>query len=257
MTAQATKLGTDLAHDLARSLDPVVLATDAGFVLDDWQAEALRSTAPRMLMLCSRQSGKTLTTALIALATAILQPGALVLIVSPSQRQSAEMFRTVLDLYHKLEGVPGLVQESVLRSELANGSRIVALPGSEKTVRGYAAAALVIVDEAARVEDALITAVRPMLATSNGRLCALTTPAGKRGWFYEAWTGAENWHRVRVSATECPRISAEFLEEERRALGPLRFSEEYELAWLDDALSVFSTELIDQAVSSDVEVLHV
>ena len=49
---------------------------------------------------------------------------------------------------------------------LANGSRIIALPGTEKTIRGYAAADLVVIDEAARVEDDLLTAVRPMLAAA-------------------------------------------------------------------------------------------
>ena len=88
---------------------------------------------------------------------------------------------------------------SVLKAELANGSRIVALPGNERTVRGYAAADLIIIDEANRVEDDLISAVRPMMATSQGRLIALTTPAGKRGWFYESWIGDD-------SLAPCPRL---------------------------------------------------
>src|SRR5262245_20554162 len=104
-----------MARDLARALDPVLIAKDAGFDLDQWQADLMRSTAPRVLLLCSRQSGKTTVTALIALATAVLQPGALVLIVSPSQRQSAEMHRVVLNLYRRLDGDPDLTEESVLR----------------------------------------------------------------------------------------------------------------------------------------------
>jgi hypothetical protein len=99
---------------------------------------------------------------------------------------------------------------------MENSSRILALPGTEKTIRGYAKADLVVIDEAARVEDELLAAVRPMLATSEGggRLIALTTPAGKRGWFFEAWTGTEPWTRVCVTAEDCPRISKEFLAEE-------------------------------------------
>src|SRR5436190_15662849 len=115
-----------MAHDLARALDPVLIAKDCGFDLDLWQADLMRSSAPRVLLLCSRQSGKTTVTALIALATAMLQPSALVLIVSPSQRQSAEMHRVVLGLYRRLDGVPEMTEESVLRSTLSNGSRIVA-----------------------------------------------------------------------------------------------------------------------------------
>ena len=54
-----------------------------------------------------------------------------------------------------------------------------------------------------------------MLAVSGGRLIALSTPFGKRGWFHAAWRSAEDWDRVKVTAEQCPRISAEFLVEER------------------------------------------
>src|SRR5262249_58583177 len=140
-------------RDIGRALDPVQVALECGFELDGWQRDLMRSDAKRMLLCCARQTGKSTVTALMALSTAILQPGALILIVSPSQRQSAELFRTVMRLYHKLAGVPALRMESVLRCELENGSRILALPGDERTIRGYAGADLVIIDEAARVED--------------------------------------------------------------------------------------------------------
>ena len=131
----------------------------------------------------------------------------------------------------------------------------MALPGDERTIRGYASVDLVVVDEAARCEDALVTAVRPMLAVSQGRLIALTTPAGKRGWFYEAWTGDDSWHRVKVAATECPRISQAFLDEELRELGAQRFSEEYQLAWIDPDEAVFSSAIVDAAFSNTVRPL--
>ena len=142
---------------------------------------------------------------------------------------------------------------SVLKAELANGSRIVALPGNERTVRGYAAADLIIiVDEANRVEDDLISAVRPMMATSQGRLIALTTPAGKRGWFYEKPRCRRSWHRVRVFAHECPRILKQFLDEELRELGAQRFSEEYGLQFLDADEAVFPSAIIDAAFTPEV-----
>jgi len=177
---------TAMGKDLARALDPALTAADCGLRLDQWQAELMRSTAPRVLLLCARQTGKSTVSALIALATAVMQAGALVLLVSPSQRQSGELFRTVMRHLRALSDAPGITAESALRVELANGSRIVALPGDERTIRGFAGATLVVLDEAARVEDELLAAVRPMLATSAGRLIALSTPFGKRGFFYEA-----------------------------------------------------------------------
>jgi Terminase large subunit, T4likevirus-type, N-terminal len=233
-----------MARDLARMLDPVMLAMDCGIVPDPWQATLLRDQPRRSLLLCCRQAGKTTVTALIGLWVALYQAPALILLVSPSQRQSAELFRSLMQLYGKVEGAPALNAESVLKCEFANGSRILALPGSEKTIRGYAKANLIVLDEAARCDDELPAAVRPMLATAEGggRLIALSTPAGKRGWFYQAWTGGdETWHRTMVTADQCPRISKEFLDEELRELGAQRFSEEYGLQFLDPDEAVFNT----------------
>jgi hypothetical protein len=246
-----------MTKDLCRALDPALIAIDAGITPDPWQATLLRERPRRSLLLCSRQSGKSTVTALTALDTAIYQAPALVLLVSPSQRQSAELFRTVMLFHSKLDGAPALDMQSVLRAEFANGSRILALPGTERTIRGYAKADLVVIDEAARVEDELLAAVRPTLATSTGggRLIALTTPAGKRGWFFDAWTGTDDWHRTRVSAADCPRITKEFLDEELRELGQQRFSEEYGLEFLDPDEAVFPTAIIDQAFTSEVRPL--
>ena len=245
-----------MALDLSRALDPIFIASDCNITLDKWQADLMRSSAPRILLLCSRQSGKTTTTGFIGLSTAIYKPGSLTLILSPSQRQSAEMQRTIMGFHAKLQGAPALTQESILKSEFSNGSRILALPGTEKTIRGYAAADLIIIDEASRVEDELLAAVRPMLATSKGRLIALTTPAGKRGWFFESWMqGGDDWHRVRVPASDCPRITPEFLAEELRELGAMRFSEEYGLEFRDNLEAAFPQTIIENAFSTEVEPL--
>jgi hypothetical protein len=247
-----------MARDLARALDPVLFAGDCGITPDEWQGELLRSTARRALLLCSRQTGKSTVTAVLALWVAIFEAPALIVVVSPSQRQSAEMLRSVMLFHSKLDGAPELVGESVLKAEFSNGSRVVALPGQERTIRGLAGVSLVIIDEAARVDDALIGAVRPMLAVSKdgGRLIALSTPAGKRGFFFEAWTGpSTEWHRVRVAATDCPRITPEFLAAELRELGPLIYSEEYGLTFVDDNACVFPLAIIKAAFRPEIKPL--
>ncbi len=61
---------------------------------------------------------------------------------------------------------------------LENGSRIVSLPGTEGTIRSYSAVRLLLVDEASRVDDDTIAAVRPMLAVSGGQLIALSDARG-------------------------------------------------------------------------------
>jgi phage FluMu gp28-like protein len=145
--------------------------------------------------------------------------------------------------------------ESALRLELANGSRIVSLPGQESTIRGFSGVRLLVVDESARVEDELYYSVRPMLAVSGGRLVALSTPFGKRGWFFESWQKENGWLKVKVTASECPRISREFLEQERQTLGERWFRQEYECSFEENADAVFPHEVIQRAVSHEVRPL--
>jgi hypothetical protein len=115
---------------------------------------------------------------------------------------------------------------------------------------------LMLIDEAARVKDDLYKAVRPMLAVGGGELWLMSTPSGKRGFFYEEWeSGGPKWLRVAVTGTECSRIPAEFLEEERAALGERWFKQEYCCEFADADESLFDSDLIRAAFSDDVEPL--
>lgn len=246
-----------LARDMARALDPVITANECGIEPDPWQASLLRANPRRSLLLCSRQSGKSTVAAILVIQTALFVPAAQIVVVSPTQRQSNELFRNIVGFLSRLPGAPSPTAESKQGTELSNGARILSLPGTEKTIRGIAGVDLVVMDEAARVEDELLTAVRPMMATKpDARLVALTTPAGKRGWFYDAWVGDDpSWERVRVPASECPRITQEFLDEELKALGAIKFSEEYGLEFHDPEESVFPLAIIEAAFTQEVRAL--
>jgi len=247
-----------LSHDLRQALDPVLWADGAlGFNADPWQAEVLRSNSKRQLLNCSRQSGKSSICALLALWTAIYRPGSLILCLSPSLRQSSELFHTVARFYGALAEPVAAEAESALRLELANESRVISLPGQESTVRGYAGVSLLIVDEAARVPDDLYYSIRPMLAVSNGRLIALSTPWGRRGWFFKEWTEGQGWQRHQITADQCPRISPNFLEEERRSMPKAWFEAEYYCTFTESEDSVFGYDEVMAAISADVEPLEV
>lgn len=233
--------------------DPSRLMSDAGMVPDDWQRDLLREQHDRVLLLASRQSGKSQTAAALALREALLRSGSLVLLLSPTFRQSGELFKDkVKRLYCALNRPVAAVQESALSMELQNGSRIVSRPGDEGTVRGYSGARLLILDEASRIPDDLYTTVRPMLATSRGKLIALTTPWGKRGWFYTEWTEDRPWKRVCITVSQCPRITPEFLAEEKRSMGERWYRQEYECDFAEMIGAVFRQEDIDAARSRTI-----
>src|SRR5215207_6874777 len=217
-----------LAGDLKLALDRVAFARTLGLEPDGWQEELLRSTSDRVLLNCCRQSGKSTMSGVIALHRALYHPGSLILCLASALRQSQELFGKVLGFYRDLGRPVSPQGERKLSLELENDSRIVTLPGTDKTIRGFSGVSLLIVDEASRVADELYFAVRPMLAVSGGSLMMLTTPHGKRGVFYEEWTGGAGWERYEVPAAECPRISPQFLKEERQALPSWVYRQEYE-----------------------------
>jgi hypothetical protein len=246
-----------LAHDLASALDPVLFAVEAlGFHPDPSQTKVLRWPGKRLLLNCSRQWGKSTTTSVLALHRAVFYPNSLILLVSPSLRQSSELFRKVSGFMDRLALKPNMVEDNRLSLELENGSRIVSLPSKEATVRGFSGASLIIEDEASRVDDLLYKTMRPMLAVSGGRLVLMSTPFGRRGHFHSEWMdGGPAWERIEVKATDCPRIPQSFLEEERASLGEWWFRQEYLCEFVETLDQVFSYSLVMGALTDEVKPL--
>jgi hypothetical protein len=210
-----------------RGSPAVGLMRKLGMEPDPWQADVLQENYHHLLLNCCRQAGKSTVVAMLGLTQALYHAGSLVLLVSRSFRQAAELFRVVNEFHRRL-GEPLLLNRTASELVLESYSRIVCLPCSESTIRGYANVALLVIDEAARVPDDLYLAVRPMISVSGGRLIALSTPHGKRGFFYNAWAkGGADWKRIEVPASEVARLKPEHLEKDRRAMGESSYRQEY------------------------------
>lgn len=244
-----------MSRELLYSLDPVTWAVQKlNWSPDPWQARVLRSSARQTLLNCSRQSGKSTTTACLAAHTAIYRPGSLILLVSKAQRQSAELLAKVSQFLRTLDPPPETDSDNLLSVRLSNGSRIMSLPGDGDSIRGFSAPSLVVEDESAFVSDSLYNAIRPMLAVSkNARLILMSTPHGRRGHFFEAWTnGHAAWERESITANDVPRITKQFLEQERQNIGPWWFDQEYMCRFVDSDTQLFSSDSITRAFSRDL-----
>lgn len=236
------------------------------WIPDDWQGSVLDSEARQIIILCSRQTGKSTTTAVKVAHKGLFHPGALILLLAPSERQSIELMHKAKEFIEQ-EGVAS-TSLTRTRAEFANGSRIFALPGKESTVRGYSGADLVVIDEASRVPNDLYYAIRPMLAVSNGQIVLLSTGWGKRGFFHDIWTGGneygwqwpwkenspdDNWERYSVPGPECPRITPEFLEQEKSKMPDWFYKQEYLCDFAETQDSVFRFDDIAAMFSDDVK----
>lgn len=192
---------------------------------DPWQERLLRATS-NVLLNCSRQAGKSTAASMLVVHRATIKPGHLALLISPSDRQSGELFRKVRAFLDLVPGV-SLLEDNARSCRLSNGSRIVSLPSSADTIRGFSAVDTLVEDEAAFVDDELNMAVRPMLAVSGGQMILMSTPNGRKGHFYTAWsTPGPAWHREEVPCWDVPRIPRAFLEEQRKVMGEM-FRQEF------------------------------
>jgi hypothetical protein len=238
--------------------DPVrFVTTRLGFVPDAKQELLLRGRMRRGLLNCSRQWGKSTITAAKAVHRAYTRPDSLVVVLSPSARQSAEFLRKAAGFARRLGIRARGDGDNEISLQFPGGSRIVGLPGVENTVRGFSAVSLMLIDEAARVSDDLYNAVRPMLAVGDGDMWLMSTPFGQRGFFYDEWAnGGDRWERLSVPASECARIPAQFLTEERATMGDRWYRQEYCCEFVDAEGSLFDSDLIRKAINYDVKPLE-
>jgi len=240
-------------RELAYRVDPALWVRNVlGVEPTPWQQDFLR--APRgasILALTARQCGKTTTAAWAMAHAALFVPGSLSVVACPAQRQSAEAVRRVRDAVVKAGGK--FKAENVYGLELTNGSRVLALPGSDDSIRGLTVDAWIVADEAARLPPDLIAALRPMRARRPGACFAMLSTAWSRtDPFWLAWDSDDpSWMRLKATA-DTIQYDAEFLERERRALGEDGFKREYLGIPLGAQASPFTWELYERATQAHV-----
>jgi hypothetical protein len=178
--------------------------------------------------------------------------------IAPSQDQSGELMMKFDEFRQAVElSSDYMDSDTKLAVRFANGNRFIARPGSAKTSRGKSAVTLLLEDEAAWVDDLLRKSVSPMLAVSGGRYIMMSTPFGKRGHFFETWMNAKNWEKYEINADQCPRITAEFLQQELDDGMPRSFwLQEYYNQFMDTDNQLFGFDLVKQAFSPEVKVLE-
>lgn len=238
---------------------------------DDWQVEAFSvrppasalpggAVAAEVAMRVGRQSGKT--SVLAARCVEELHvPETLSLCIAPSERQAKIIAREVTRQLRRTDLV--VTRSTLTELEMSNGARVIALPSTSDTIRGFPSVSLLVIDECAFLKgddtedmrgEALISGVLPML-TSQGQVYFSSTPAGKNNYFARLFldeNGRERMdndlHRIVVKGTELPRL-AEKVERMRRTMSATRFRQEIDVEMLSDGVSYFDISAIEQATN--------
>ena len=226
------------------------------FTCDSHQADLLHRASKRTILNCSRQVGKSTIAALKAVHTAHHKPNVTVIVTSPTKQQSRELIRKIRTFAYIAGSSLRGGRDSV---DIKNGSRVLAIAADEDTVRGFSAVSLLIIDEAARVSDEVYFALLPSLAVSGGAVWLLSTPKGKRGFFYAEWHTAEieGWTTMKLSAHDCARIKPDFLAKQKRRLGEHRFMQDYECYFLDSTQGMFHADTVRNAFKETISSLDI
>lgn len=227
-------LTRQVARETLYRLSPATWAArELNTRLDAWQAEQVSAPAgSRVICLVHRQAGKT-TGGSVAVAHTMIyrSPGSTSLVLAPTQKQSAEFVRRLRE--NLLKAHQKLTVDNTFGIEIENGSRCLALPGQDDAgIRGLTiSGGDLVIDEAARVDDRLYDAARPMLIryARSARLILLSTAWAKDGFFYRVWSDGDkgDWIKIEASVDECTHIAPEDIERERRAMPATVFAREY------------------------------
>jgi hypothetical protein len=239
--------------DLAIVAEPTSLITRVtGNAADPWQHEFFAANDELLLLLASRGVGKSTSCGLLAYEQAELRRQQTILLLAPALRQSEELFRRVLDVRSAFGATHVALRSTMLLIELTNGSRIITAPATERTVRGYRAD-LIILDEAARIDDETFGAVVPMLK-DGGRIIACTTPAGRRGWFFDAYREGRG-RLIKARSLDLPRM-ARIVARDQRIQSPAQFRTEHLLEFQGSGDAFFDFDSIDRMFSPDIQPLR-
>jgi hypothetical protein len=234
-------------REIAYQVDPVLWVREVLCVTPEpWQESFLR--APRgasIIALTARQVGKTTTAAWAIAHSMLFAPGGLSVIACPAQRQSAEAVRRVREILVGAE----LKTDNVYALELKNGSRVLALPGSDDSIRGLTVDGWIVADEAARLTNDLIAALGPMRARRpQARFAMLSTAWSRTDPFWMVWAGDDpSWLRLKATADSISFFTQEFLAQQKLLLGEHGFNREYLGVPGGGVASPFTWELYERA----------
>jgi phage terminase large subunit-like protein len=231
------------------------------FKVYPFQDLLLNDKARRILLAISRQTGKSTSAGIIAFQFAFFHNQCTVVVISNTKPQSIEFIKKIKDLIRSSDKYPFfkiVIKEKESKSEITlknyksnTESRIISVPATD-AARGYAAD-LVIVDEAAFIENGdyiFNQVIEPMTQATNGKIMLLSTPNGKRGFFWECYN-SKFWQVYQFDWRANPKKTEEEMEEKRIRMTAMEFKSEYEAQFVASQAAYFNPDDIKHCISKN------
>lgn len=170
--------------------------------------------------------------------------------ISPTFAQGKKVFAELTQL---LEGT-GIVKKANaadLKIESVYGATLKFFSMESPTsIRGNTVSGILVMDEAAFFptqlstgEDPYYNVIFPIIKARKPKVLVISTPNGKQGMYHDlylkAFNGEKGYHQLTATIYDDDLITKEEIEELKRGYPPLAFKQEFEVEFLDNALTVF------------------
>lgn len=221
--------------------------------LSKWQRKAWKllhdPTVNELVLCCSRQCGKSIFAEIAMMEAALTNPNANVCYISPLYTQGKKVYREICDALEKANLIKRK-NSSNLTIELVNNSLIQFFTAQTPTaIRGTTCSYLLVLDEFAYFpeettngENLFHNVIKPITKTRKPKILYLSTPNGKQNTYYQKYLEGLEGKKTRTLVNDIykdPFISLEEIEELKRSTPPLAWAQEYEVKFLDNALTAF------------------
>ena len=225
--------------------------------LDNWQKDVLTYDG-NIVLRAGRQIGKSTVIAMKAAQYALKHDSCSVLIISATERQAYLLFMKVYKYIEENMSYMirwGKDKPTKTEIKLLNDSVIRCLPTgvSGIGIRGFTVD-LLIGEEAAFIPQEVWAAVTPMIVTTGGKIILLSTPFGKKGYFYDCFFDPhfKSWHITTEEVAEKRKepmrtLMREYLEREKKRMTRLQYAQEYLGEFVDDLKQLFSDDLVKRS----------
>jgi len=217
---------------------------------DPWQVEVLH-TKGNMVLRSGRQVGKSTIIALKAAGFSLQNPKKLVMVIAYTEKQANLLFTKILNNIVAMEkrdkrkyiSKPKPTKHII---NLMNGSTIHCYAAGDTGfgIMGFTID-LLIADEAAWIKEEVWNSIVPALAVTKGLIWLLSTPWLREGYYADCFKDP-NFTSFHQSSEDCPRISKEFLEEQKKRFTKTQYEQMYKGEFVDNAHRIYSDDWIDK-----------
>jgi len=208
------------------------------------------------IILKSRQLGLSTITAGYVLWFTMFRRSKNVIIVATKQETAKLMLNSMKSMYETLpsfiKDITEVKKNNETQIKFSNGSSFKALSSAGSSTARGEAISLLIIDEAAHVENldgdnGMWTAIYPALS-EGGNCIAISTPSGASGWFYDMCTGAEkgenDFYLSKFMWDQHPNRDREWFQKETKNMSKKQIAQELLCSFLGSGSTLIDSEKI-------------